>query len=264
MGVLQNASREKLGVFRTYGATILNSAYPQEVVSNWHLTGMQRNLTAGQGIADDKTAIPDGLTHPASWVMARKTGRVAARNEALPKLTTAGSIAAGRNIEGSASPALTATATGQLVVSGVGSASMTLTTGATVVAALAAVGSASPALTASATPRATGHMVGSATMSLSASATRYATGKLEGSVNLGAVAIGADTFSNYLLDEQDIETGLTLRQALRVVAAASAGKVSGAETTTIRFRNAQADTKDRIVATVDANGNRDAVTLDVS
>jgi hypothetical protein len=101
-------------------------------------------------------------------------------------------------------------------------------------------------------------------MSISPSLTRYAVGHLEGSVDIGAVALGADTFSAYLLDETDIETGLTLRQALRVVTAAVAGKVSGAETTTITFRNAQADSKDRIVATVDANGNRTAVTLDVS
>lgn len=63
--------------------------------------------------------------------------------------------------------------------------------------------------------------------------------------------------------EAQIEDGLTLRQALRLLSAALAGKVSGAETTTVTIRNT-ADTKDRIVATVDANGNRTAVTTDVS
>lgn len=264
MGVLQNACRERTGVYRIWGGTILNSAYPQGTVGNWHLTGMQRNLTAGEAINDDKTGVPDGARHPAAWIMPQKPGRVAARNEALPTLTTTGAIAGGRNIVGEATPALSATATGQLVVSGVGAATLALTTTGSIVAALAAEGSASPAITASSgTATAIGHMAASTSMSISPSLTRYAVGHLEGNVDIGAVALGAETFSTYLLDETDIETGLTLRQALRVVTAAVAGKVSGAETTTITFRNT-ADTADRITATVDASGNRTGVTLNVS
>lgn len=67
-----------------------------------------------------------------------------------------------------------------------------------------------------------------------------------------------------LLDNSNVETGLTVRQALRVIAAALAGKVSGASGTTVTFRNAAADSKDRIVATVDSDGNRSAVTLDLT
>jgi len=264
MGVLQNASRERLGVYRVLGGTVLNSAYPQETVINRHLTGMQRNLTAGQGIDDDKAGVPDGARHPAAWIMPQKSGRIAARNEVLPTLTTSASIAGGRNIEGSASPALSTSGTGQLVVSGVGLATLTLTTSGTVVAALAAEGSTALAITTSGAVTAKGNIAGSASMSLSPSLTSYATGELAGSVNMGSVALGADTFSAYLLDETDIETGLTLRQALRVIAAATAGKVAGAETTTVTIRNAQADDKNRITATVDANGNRTAVVLDVS
>lgn len=66
-----------------------------------------------------------------------------------------------------------------------------------------------------------------------------------------------------LLDEQAIETGLTMREALRLLTAASAGKLSGAETTTITIRNT-ADTKDRITATVDTPGNRSAVVYDLT
>ena len=61
-----------------------------------------------------------------------------------------------------------------------------------------------------------------------------------------------------------IESGLTLRQAMRVVAAACAGKASGLATATAVYRNAEADSKDRITATVDADGNRTAVTLDLT
>ena len=68
-----------------------------------------------------------------------------------------------------------------------------------------------------------------------------------------------------LLDSSNgVETGLTPREAWRVIAAACAGKASGLGTTTAVYRNAEADSKDRITATVDADGNRTAVTLDVS
>lgn len=60
-----------------------------------------------------------------------------------------------------------------------------------------------------------------------------------------------------------VENGLTFEEMFRVQHAALTGKVSGAGTTTERFRDV-ADTKDRIVYTVDANGNRTAVVQDGS
>lgn len=68
-----------------------------------------------------------------------------------------------------------------------------------------------------------------------------------------------------LLDLADgIEVGLTLRQAQRLQSAAMAGKISGAGTSTIVIRNAIADSKPRLTATVDVDGNRTAITEDVS
>ena len=67
-----------------------------------------------------------------------------------------------------------------------------------------------------------------------------------------------------LLDLPDgVEAGLTLRQWLRIGGASLFGKASGLGTATARFRD-KADSKDRIVATVDADGNRSAVTLDAA
>jgi hypothetical protein len=67
-----------------------------------------------------------------------------------------------------------------------------------------------------------------------------------------------------LLDLVDaIETGLTPRQALRLIVAAEAGKVSGSTArgpTTVTIRNAVADDTARIVAAVDGLGNRTAIT----
>ncbi len=77
-------------------------------------------------------------------------------------------------------------------------------------------------------------------------------------------APSANAIAAAILDLTDgIETGYTLRQALRLILAAEAGKVSGAGGTTVTIRDVT-DSKNRIVATVDANGNRTAVTKDVS
>lgn len=63
--------------------------------------------------------------------------------------------------------------------------------------------------------------------------------------------------------DEEIEAGITMRQMLRIMAAALAGKVSGAGTGTEVFRNVS-DTKNVITATVDSSGNRTAITLDGS
>jgi len=60
-----------------------------------------------------------------------------------------------------------------------------------------------------------------------------------------------------------VETGWTLRQWARIVAGVLFGKADGGGTATMHFRN-PADTKNRVTATVDANGNRTAVTTDPS
>lgn len=56
-------------------------------------------------------------------------------------------------------------------------------------------------------------------------------------------------------------TERTVRESLRIILSATAGKVSGAATTTMLFRDSN-DSKNRITATVDADGNRSAITLD--
>lgn len=65
-----------------------------------------------------------------------------------------------------------------------------------------------------------------------------------------------------LLDLADgIETDLTPREALRLMAAVLVGKSSGAGTSTEYFRAAVSDSKVRVTTTISAN-NRTAVTVD--
>lgn len=86
------------------------------------------------------------------------------------------------------------------------------------------------------------------------------------SAGLITVNTGGPTAQDFVDDlmSEAMEVGLTYKQSIRLLLAAMAGKVSGAGGGTITFRNPVADDKDRIVATVDASGNRTAITYDVT
>ena len=60
-----------------------------------------------------------------------------------------------------------------------------------------------------------------------------------------------------------VETNTSLAESLRLANSVLGGKVSGASTSTETFRDIN-DTKNRVVADVDSNGNRTAITLDLS
>ena len=74
--------------------------------------------------------------------------------------------------------------------------------------------------------------------------------------------LSASETGDAVLDEV-VEGSTTMRQLLRGFAAALLGKASGLDTTSVAYRDL-ADTKDRIAATVDADGNRASVTLDLT
>jgi hypothetical protein len=78
-----------------------------------------------------------------------------------------------------------------------------------------------------------------------------------------ALTTGERTTLTAAIWAQVIETGYTAIQTLRLIAASVVGKLSGAATTSIVIRDLN-DTKDRITATVDSDGNRTVVTKDVS
>ena len=72
---------------------------------------------------------------------------------------------------------------------------------------------------------------------------------------------GADA----ILDKANgVETGMTLRQALRLMAAVLGGRLSGSRTGVEVFRNAVADSKNRVTATIDSSGNRTVITTDLT
>lgn len=85
-----------------------------------------------------------------------------------------------------------------------------------------------------------------------------------GSSELATDAIGSAQLSAAAVDEiwdEVLEGTVTGRQFMRIMLAALAGKSAGGGTGSVTFRD-NADAKNRISATLDANGNRTAMTLD--
>lgn len=162
---------------------------------------------------------------------------------------------------------------GKSVMNGV-----SLGTGLTVAAVSGAVGSVTGAVgsVTGAVGSVTGNVGGNVTGSVGSvaaggiSASSFAAGAIDASA-IAADAIGsselaataANEIADAILDRATAIEGYTPRQAFRLILASLAAKLSGAATTTVAIRDI-ADTKDRITATVDANGNRTAVTLDAT
>lgn len=231
--------------------------------SNWGRNGALRNfaITDYETNVYELASIPGGYG-ARGWLMPITAGGISGHSTANGLAAFTASIAAGRNLAATFSGAATFTGTGQLVVSGVGSFAGAATFAGNVTAALGAVGSFAGVAAFSGSVLAKGNIAGAFTGVASFEAIRYASGSLAGSF-APAVTLEAAGFSSYLLDQEDVETGLTLRQALRLVTAATAGKISGGGTSTITIRNAVADGVDRIIATVTSDGNRTAITYDL-
>ena len=127
MGLHQNGFRDNCGVFRYAGAGFSNGAYPSTLPINTHLTGAQRNITAGQGIDDDKVGIPLGYLAGGSWMLPQKAGNMSARYTA--NLAISGAALAVGGVTTDAITSFTFTvdpAAGELISSGGGSASFTI------------------------------------------------------------------------------------------------------------------------------------------
>lgn len=168
MGVLTNGYRDTIGVFRTYGGTASNNCYPQGARGNYARTGMMRNITAGEGITDDKVGVPMGYADR-GWIMPQKGGMISARTTGIAFSAT-GSGLRGLPGEGSASFSLTfADAAGQLIVSGEGTASFTISTNTPLLtASIGGSGAASFTLSATGLLGAEASLTGEASFTLSA------------------------------------------------------------------------------------------------
>lgn len=213
---------------------------------------------------EPKSGVPDGLRPPYCWVLPLTAGGLSARKN----ITGAGDIsdlnlAGGVNGEATLAGAGDLTATGALIISMVAALTGSGTISSAVVQAF---------LNLAATLAGEGNLAGAAT------AIGHASAALEGEGTAAGLATALGTLAASLTVTGDllttaniggavwdilIEAGLTAKQAMRLIAAATAGKVSGAETSTVTIRNAVDDDTDRIIATTDVDGNRTAITYDL-
>jgi len=271
-----------------FGATLVNSAYPSALLSNFAQTGRIRNITAGQGITNGVVGLPSGYRHPAAWMMPQKPGLLAARNTITGSGIASGQPQSGYNIAAGISGAgtipgcdigliisiaATLTASGGIssaAVDALASMVATLTGSGDIAATAAGLADLGAALTGA------GVVVAGNTALMDIEATIRGYGDLtpEGLRDAVWTAIltnypDAGTAGNTLANagaggnpwSAIIENGMTAEEVLRVIAAVLAGRVSGAGTGTETFVGLDGVT-DRVVSTVDANGNRTAVTTD--
>jgi hypothetical protein len=237
---------------------------------------------------EPKSGVPDGYRPHYCWVLPQTAGALASRNiiEGTGTFTASGAM----GVNGVA--ALTGTgslsATGALIVSavaaltGTGSLSGNLQAVLNAVAALTGSGSLSGAMTA----------YGALTAALAGvgalSAPGYGIGNMAADISpftvLSPESLATAVWSAIAADNNDvgtmgekmndagsgsnpwtevIEGSYTAAQLLRIIAAALAGQLAGAATTTITIKGVD-ETTDRIIATVDADGNRISHTLDGS
>lgn len=232
---------------------------------DFNKSSQSRGRFGGEAAWEAKSGVPDGYRPPYCWLIPLKDGGLAARNNVAGEgdildLNLAGGKSATATLTGVGS----LTATGALIISMVaaltGSGAVSNAAAQaflSLAAALAGAGDLTGARTA------IGHAAAALTASGTATATATALGTLAAEITVTGDLLTTANVGDAVWAVL-IEAGLTAQQAMRVIAAAMAGKSTGGATSTITFRNAVADSKDRIIATVDGDGNRTAITTDVT
>lgn len=253
--LLGNGVRDSRNPLRRWGPN------PGGESENFVRPGALRNFHGEARVTGEslKASYPSGYRPPYTWSMARLSGALTSRLEMQGDSTLTAAGALGRNLEASFGGTSTLDATGQLVVSATASIAGTSSLTGNLLAALAGEASLSGTSSMTGTLTAKGWVTASLAGTSSLSATSYATGKLEASLSpfteLSPQSLAEAVWS------QALEAGYSAEQIMRIMAAALAGEVSGAGTSTVTIRDIN-DTTDRIVAAVDGTGNRTSVTLD--
>ena len=227
----------------------------------------EATVIGGVSIAN-KNGFPTGAANPISWVLPIKTGGLAARRTILADGTLSGSIAGGKNAEAVIAGTGTLTATGALIISlqaAIGGSGTISGAALQAFLQLAAALSGSGGVTAQLTALGELQSALAGTGTVAGTTVLTALGTLAADITVTGDVLTTGNVANAILDAVNgVEDGLTVRHALRLIAAATAGKISGAATTTITIRNAFVDDKDRIIATVTGDGDRSAITYDLT
>lgn len=243
---------------RYLGGTATAGAYAASVRTNF----TKQRLNLSPFIFTERNSIPEGYNIVGAITPSIADGNLSALTtiEGSGELTATAILAKLAEATLSGSGDLTASlgvvTQGEATLSGSGSLSADALAVSSVEATLSGSGSISASLSAILPIEAA--LSGSGTIS----PVLTGIGRLEAAIS-PFTDLSPEGLAQALLDNNEIEDNYSVRETLRLVAAVLAGKVSGSPTTTITFRDLN-DTKDRVVATVDGDGNRTALTLDVS
>lgn len=284
--ILANYAQENRNTYRMSGVAFTNplARFRPTLFPNFYCGD---HVVSGE---TDKSAFNNGYSGSSAWHQAPKAGGLGSVNAIRGAGALAGAGAMGVNGEAALTGAGDLTGTGALVVSlvaaitgggsvsaanivGVAAALAALSGGGGMAAAMTAKANAEAALSGAGDVDATITALGAMAAEIVVTGTGLSTANVADAV-WGALATAnntAGTMGEKLNDaggagnpwNTAIEGAFTAGELLRLVSAALAGKVSGAAGLTITFRDVN-DTADRIVATVDADGNRSVVTLDPS
>lgn len=262
---------------------------PQNFAWNWQTAGRRKNraIAWGDQWNDGKSAVPVGYLSPQAWLLPIRTGGLSSFDRASGSATFTGAGALGKNALADLVGSGALSGAGQLVVSAVaalvGEGSISL---ADLRAFLQATADLSGSGALAADADALGWLLADLVGQGAVSAPPYGVGHMEASIlpftELSPAALASAVWSAVAADNNDtgtmgekvndagsasnpwtevIEGSFTAAEMLRVIAAALAGELSGAATTTITIKGVDGAT-DRIVATVTSDGDRTNVTLD--
>ncbi len=229
MGLHQNGFLYSTGVFQFSGITAMSGCVPSALPANKARTGASRNITAGEGITDDKVGIPLGYRNGGAWVMPQKAGHLSAHNTGWVTLGASAAALSGKALEGSTTLTIsTNTPAGQLIVSGTGSTTLTISTNTPLLtASLGGTGSATLTISTN-TPilGAEASLIGEAALTLTGTLVAYAVGHMEGTTEEAGLTNAGVANSVW---SKVIEAGYSADQILRIIAASVAGSATGLE-----------------------------------
>ena len=229
--------------------------------------GMRGRFYAHQNLGFDKTSgQPNGYHPPYSLVIPQKSGGMSSYTQSTGSISAVSNLAGGRNLTLTGATMAIAVSNAQLdqIASIIASAALAITSSNAALAAAAGM-SGSSTLVITNTDALAGaifSVLANSTCAITPDVIISALAHMEAEAG-GETPLSPEGLAASLLDSEEIETGYTMRESLRLILSALVGKLSGAATTTVSIRDIN-DTVDRIVATVDSNGNRSAVTKDVS
>lgn len=263
MGLIQNGYSFMSAGVQFVGLTVSNGAIPATHHYNFHQTGRNRNLTAGEGIANDKISVPVGSRPPECWIMAQKTGGLASTGSRVAgsgstgTVNLAGGLNAVSTMEGSGS--IDSAAMGLVMsavasIAGTGGLTASMVGSIAAAADIAGLGGLSAALGAIAGGLATLAGIGGVCCS-----DLRADGYMSADI-APATTVAADVIGRAVLDAV-IENGLSLADVQKLLLAVAAGNATGLDSNPV-FKS-QDGTIDRITGTLSA-GNRTVDTIDVT